>query len=84
MKDHEKRELINAITAVAVKYAGAQQLREQIAHLVIPALIEPRWWESTTEVYTKYITDDRYRKLKPDFQKWYRPMCGKCNTPNVK
>ncbi len=37
MKDHELRELINAVTEAARTYADTQQLREQIAHLIIPA-----------------------------------------------
>jgi hypothetical protein len=36
MKDHELRELINDVTAVARIYAHTQQLREQIAHLITP------------------------------------------------
>jgi hypothetical protein len=36
MKDHELRELINDVTAVAQIYAHTQQLREQIAHLIAP------------------------------------------------
>lgn len=36
MKDHELRELINDVTAVAKIYAHTQQLREQIGHLVTP------------------------------------------------
>ena len=38
MKDHEKRELVDALTKVAKEFAGAQQLRERIAGLVLPAL----------------------------------------------
>jgi len=38
MKDHELRELINAVTEAARTYAGTQQLREQIAHLITPAI----------------------------------------------
>lgn len=38
MKDHELRELINDVTTVARIYAHTQQLREQIAQLIIPAL----------------------------------------------
>lgn len=34
---------------------------------------EPIKWQSTTEVYTPYITQSRYEKLRPEFQKWYRP-----------
>lgn len=38
MKDHELRELVNAVTKVARTYAGTQQLREQISHLIVPAI----------------------------------------------
>jgi len=38
MKDHELRELINDITTVAKIYAHTQQLREQISHLIVPAI----------------------------------------------
>ena len=38
MKDHELRELINDVTAVAKIYAHTQQLREQISHLIVPAI----------------------------------------------
>lgn len=41
---------------------------------------EPFAWESTTPVYTRFITDERYQKLRPAYQKWYRPICNKC-TP---
>lgn len=38
MKDHEMRELVNSLRDVAVKYAGTQQLRAQISHVVTEAL----------------------------------------------
>ena len=38
MKDHELRELINAVTEAARTYAGTQQLRERISHLIVPAI----------------------------------------------
>lgn len=38
MKDHEKRELVDALTKVAIEFGGTQQLRERIAQLVLPAL----------------------------------------------
>jgi hypothetical protein len=38
MKDHELRELINDATAVARLYAHTQQLREQISHVITPAI----------------------------------------------
>lgn len=42
---------------------------------------EPFSWEATTPVYTKYITDSLYQKLKPEFQKWYKPYaCSNCNA----
>lgn len=38
MKDHQKRELINAVTETACTYAGTQQLRERIAYILLPVL----------------------------------------------
>lgn len=38
MKDHEKRELINAVTKTARTFAGAQQLRERVAGHLLPVL----------------------------------------------
>lgn len=38
MKDHEKREMVDALTKVAIEFAGAQQLRERIKQLVLPVL----------------------------------------------
>lgn len=38
MKDHELRELVNALTATAREYAQTQQLRERIARLVRDAI----------------------------------------------
>jgi hypothetical protein len=38
MKDHELRELINDVTAVAKIYAHTQQLRTQISQLITPAI----------------------------------------------
>jgi len=36
-------------------------------------------WESTTIAYTKYITDAKYRKLRPEYRKWYKPYrCSEC------
>lgn len=42
MKDHELRELINDVTAVAQIYAHTQQLREQVAQLITPAIAAMR------------------------------------------
>jgi hypothetical protein len=41
-------------------------------------LAEPLTWESTTPAYTRWITDSRYRKLRPYARKWYRPACPRC------
>lgn len=38
MKDHELRELINDVTAVAKIYAKTQQLRQQVSQLITPAI----------------------------------------------
>ena len=35
-KDHNTRELINNLTTIAVHFRGMQQLRERIAHEIIP------------------------------------------------
>jgi len=35
MKDHETREAINELRDIAIKYHGAQQLRERIAGVVL-------------------------------------------------
>lgn len=36
-------------------------------------------WESTTSVYVKFITDERYQKLRPGYREWYKPFqCSKC------
>lgn len=43
------------------------------------ALAEP-YWESMTPVYTRWITDARYRKLRPYARKWYRPACPVCRA----
>lgn len=40
---------------------------------------KPIAWESTTPVYVKFITDERYQKLRPGYQKWYKPYrCSQC------
>jgi hypothetical protein len=41
---------------------------------------EPLKWESTTLFYTRFITDSRYQRLRPSFQKWYKPICDNCGT----
>ena len=38
MKDHELRELVNALTSTAREFAQTQQLRERIAGIVRPAI----------------------------------------------
>ena len=38
MKDHEIAALVNELTAVARQYHNTQQLRERIAHIVVPAI----------------------------------------------
>ena len=36
-------------------------------------------WESTALPYIKFITDERYQKLRPGYQKWYKPYrCSNC------
>lgn len=38
MKDHEKAKLVNELTAIAKQYGQTQQLRDRIAHCVLPAI----------------------------------------------
>lgn len=58
MKDHELRELINSLTAVAVKYHDTQQLREQIAHLVVPAFSADKAIVTAWEQFVSLQTGD--------------------------
>ncbi len=44
MKDHEKRELIDRVTAIATEFADTQQLRARIASVILPALEDKVWF----------------------------------------
>jgi len=68
MKDHEKRELVNNLRDIAVKYAGSQQLREKIARCVLPALDG----ESGREL--PQIEDDPVREFKALWHKKFRHL----------
>lgn len=40
---------------------------------------KPIAWESTTPVYVKFISDERYQRLRPVYKKWYKPYrCSQC------
>lgn len=40
---------------------------------------KPIAWESTTPVYVKFITDERYQRFRPGYKKWYKPYrCSQC------
>ena len=52
MKDHKKRELVDALTAVALKYGTTQQLRERIRNVLLPALAEIEPKANTTAEHT--------------------------------
>lgn len=44
-----------------------------------PVAQEPVAWVSKTIAYSKYISDARYRKLRPAAQRWYEPYkCASC------
>lgn len=44
-----------------------------------PDIGEPVAWESTSVALTQYLSDSRYRKLRPTLQAWYRPYrCSQC------
>lgn len=38
LKDHQIAELVNTLRDIAIKYHDTQQLREQIAHVLVPVL----------------------------------------------
>lgn len=38
LKDHQVREIVNKLTELAETYEGTQQLRENIAHFIVPIL----------------------------------------------
>lgn len=39
-------------------------------------------WESTTSLFIKYITDERYQKFSGEVKRWYKPYrCSLCNAP---
>lgn len=40
MKDHRKAEIVNEITALAERYAGTQQLRQQMSGAVLAYIAE--------------------------------------------
>lgn len=56
---------------------AAPTLRQEIEQPA-SAQGDPYAWESTTLFFTRFITDSRYQRLRPGFQKWYRPICAKC------
>lgn len=70
MKDHEKRELVNALRDCAVEFHSHQSLRERLAHIVLPALttlkhpeVEPLTDEEIAEIinqvdYSHMVTAD--------------------------
>ncbi|EPC4021111.1 ead/Ea22-like family protein [Enterobacter kobei] len=68
--------------------AATESLREHMAKLSaaekriaeLSALQgKPIAWESTTPVYVKFITDERYQRLRPGYKKWYKPYrCSQC------
>ena len=49
MKDHEIRETINELRDIAIKYHDAQQLRERIAHVILPMIEKLRDYYESAE-----------------------------------
>lgn len=68
MKDHEKRELVNDLRDIAVKYAGSQQLREKIARCVLPAI------EGNPEAAASQIEGDPAEQFKALWHKKFRHL----------
>lgn len=42
--------------------------------------LPPLRWKSTTICFTRFITDERYRKLRPSLRRWYEPVCPDCGS----
>ncbi len=41
----------------------------------------PIAWEATTPVYTRFITDERYKVFSALARRWYRPYrCSRCSA----
>ena len=39
-------------------------------------------WESTTDIYVKYVTDERYQRFSDGIKAWYKPYkCSSCASP---
>lgn len=38
MRDHRKREIVSAVTEIAELYGNTEQLRDRIAHCILPAI----------------------------------------------
>lgn len=54
-------------------------IREDRARRAAHVAQEPVAWVSKTIAYSKYISDARYRKLRPAVQRWYEPYkCASC------
>lgn len=69
-------------TPGSLMHRRAQDLRALLATQQPEPRDEPIAWESTTPVYTKYITDERYQKFSPEARKWYKPYrCSACSEP---
>lgn len=67
-------EMAEAADAIETLTRQRDEARE-----ALKAAGKPIAWESTTVAYTKFITDERYQKLRPAYQTWYKPYrCSSC------
>lgn len=56
MKDHEKAQLVNQLTAIAKEFHATQQLRARIAECLLPAL-EKAIYEERSKYYQLGYSD---------------------------
>lgn len=79
MKDHEIREFVNALTAVAKEYANTQQLRERIHGVVLTAMYKD------TQTVVKNSEEGKAMPRDEDdddhFLEWGRDQLGKNLKP---
>jgi len=67
MKDHEVRELVNSLTEVAKVYGQMEQLRERIAHIVIPVMTkEDAWKKAVLTAMKQYGMEISLYENEPD------------------
>lgn len=64
-----------------LEVADLVKIAELIQAQPTPSQNEVVAWESTTEAYKKYITQQQYETFNENFQSWYKPYKSSCSQP---